>query len=211
MLPPPAFASKAPPRWRACGYTSQDGRCHVRAIVRRYRRGMLAVSVASRSEYSRRIEQFIQSGAWTDAALPLLALELPQWRVRRIIYDAAEWHCALSRRREIPDWLDQPIEACHADLSLAILSALVGVQRVSTLPAITSVPSFPRATFRTTCRSAATISRRDDDLARDPNTNLTQRSANDPGHHPLLAADDHSSRLRRIRHIRFDQSLTAVA
>lgn len=92
-----------------------------------------------------RLEQFIQSCAWTDAALALLALELPQWQVRRIVYDAGEWHCALSRCREIPDWLDQPVEACHTDLSLAILSALVGVQRLDTYSTATSVSSFPRA------------------------------------------------------------------
>lgn len=92
-----------------------------------------------------RLEQFIQSCAWTDAALALLAQELPQWQVRRIVYDAGEWHCTLSRRREIPDWLDQPVEACHTDLSLAILSALVGVRRVGTSSTATSVPSFSRA------------------------------------------------------------------
>jgi hypothetical protein len=100
-----------------------------------------------RSEYSRRIELLIQSGAWTDAVLALLELELPQWQICRITYDAGEWHCALSRQRELPDWLDQSIEASHTDLSLAILSAFVDVQRVSTLPAITSVPSVPRATI----------------------------------------------------------------
>lgn len=92
-----------------------------------------------------RLEQFIQSCAWTDAALALLALELPQWQVRRIVYDAGEWHCALSRCREIPDWLDRPVEACHTDLSLAILSALVGVQRLDTRSTATSVSSFPCA------------------------------------------------------------------
>ncbi len=91
------------------------------------------------------LEQFIQSCAWTDAALALLALELPQWQVRRIVYYAGEWHCALSRWREIPDWLDQPVETCHTDLSLAILSALVGVQRLDTRSTATSVSSFPCA------------------------------------------------------------------
>ena len=28
-----------------------------------------------------------------------------QWQVRRIVYDAGEWHCALSRQRELPDWV----------------------------------------------------------------------------------------------------------
>ena len=76
-------------------------------------------------------QQFIQSGAWTDAALALLALETPQWRLRRIIHDAGEWHCTLSQRRKLPDWLDQPAEARHSDLCLAILSAIVDVKRES--------------------------------------------------------------------------------
>ena len=76
-------------------------------------------------------QQFVQSGAWTDAALALLALETPQWHLRRIIHDAGEWHCTLSQRRELPDWLDQPAEARHGDLCLAILSAIVDVKRES--------------------------------------------------------------------------------
>ena len=69
-----------------------------------------------RTENSARIERLIKSGAWTDAVLALIELELPQWRIRRIVYDNGEWHCALSRQRELPDWLDQSVEASHADL-----------------------------------------------------------------------------------------------
>jgi len=99
-----------------------------------------------RTENRRRLERLIQSGAWTDAVLALLELELPRWQIRRIAYDAGQWHCALSRQRELPDWLDQSIEACHADLSLAILRAFVDVQRVSsTLPVKARVPGVPRA------------------------------------------------------------------
>jgi len=96
-----------------------------------------------RAENSDRIEQLMKSGAWTDAVLALIELELPQWQVRRIVYDAGEWHCALSRQRELPDWLDQSIEARHADLSLAILIAFTEAQRVSEPPFRTSVPSVP--------------------------------------------------------------------
>ena len=91
-----------------------------------------------------RVERLIQSRAWTDAALSLIDLELPQWQVRRLAYDDGEWHCALSRQRELPDWLDQPIETHHADLALAILSAFVEAQRVSAPPSRTSVPAVPR-------------------------------------------------------------------
>ena len=60
--------------------------------------------------------------------------------MRRIAYDEGEWHCALSRQRELPEWLDQSIEGRHADLALAILSAFVEALRVS---APSSRPSVP--------------------------------------------------------------------
>jgi hypothetical protein len=90
------------------------------------------------------IERLIGSQAWTDAALALIDLELPQWQVRRIAYDEGEWHCALSRARELPEWLDQSIETRHADLPLAILSAYLDAQRVSASARRTSVPMVPR-------------------------------------------------------------------
>src|ERR1700712_2851302 len=90
-----------------------------------------------------RIERLIGSQAWTDAALALIDLELPQWQVRRIAYDEGEWHCALSCQRELPEWMDQPVEARHADLSLALLSAFVEAKAVSTPANRTSVPMVP--------------------------------------------------------------------
>ena len=91
-----------------------------------------------------RVGRLIQLGAWTDAALALVELELPQWQVRRLVYDSGEWHCALSRERELPDWLDDSIEGHHADLALAILSAFVEAQRISTPENRTSVPTVRR-------------------------------------------------------------------
>src|ERR1700736_2212594 len=96
------------------------------------------------TEKTARIERLIGSEAWTDAALALIDLELPQWQVRRIAYDEGECHCALSRQRELPEWLDQSVEAHHADLALAILSAFVDVQRVTAPSSRTSVPTVPR-------------------------------------------------------------------
>ena len=97
-----------------------------------------------RTEKTARIERLIKSDAWTDAALALIELELPQWQVRRIVYDDGEWHCALSRQRELPEWLDQSIEARHADLPLAILRVFVDAQRVSAPSIRASVPTVPR-------------------------------------------------------------------
>src|SRR5882757_10933544 len=102
---------------------------------------------AGQSEKTTRIERLIQTGAWTDAALALIDLELPQWQVRRIAYDGGEWYCALSRQRELPDWLDQSIETRHADLALAILSAFVEAQRISSTPSRTSVPPVPQHAY----------------------------------------------------------------
>ena len=93
-----------------------------------------------------RIERLIHSGAWTDAALALLELELPHWQLRRLAYDHGEWHCALSRQREVPDWLDdRSVESHHADLAMALLSAFVDARRKSAPASRTSVPAVPRA------------------------------------------------------------------
>jgi hypothetical protein len=96
------------------------------------------------TEKTARIERLIGSEAWMDAALALIDLELPQWQVRRIAYDEGEWHCALSRQRELPDWLDQSIEASHEYLPLAILGAFVDARRVGLPWRKTSVPTVPR-------------------------------------------------------------------
>lgn len=97
-----------------------------------------------RGEKSARIEQLIRSGAWTDFALALIELELPLWHIRRLAYDEGEWHCALSRECELPDWLDQAIETRHADLALAILGAFVEARRVNQGESRTSVPAVNR-------------------------------------------------------------------
>lgn len=93
------------------------------------------------TEKTARIERLIQSAAWTDAAFALVDLELPQWQVRRIAYDDGEWYCTLSRRRQLPEWLDESIETHHADLPLAILGALAEAQSAGNIHSgRTSVP-----------------------------------------------------------------------
>ena len=114
---------------------------HGRIPVRHHPRYLPALSAGGSNIGSARIERLIESQAWTDAALALIDLELPQWQVRRLAYDDGEWYCALSRQRELPDWLDQSIETRHADLALAILSAFVEAQRVSAPSSRSSAPS----------------------------------------------------------------------
>ena len=66
---------------------------------------------------------------------------------RRIAYDEGEWYCALSRERELPEWLDQSVEARHPDLALAILSCFVEAQRISGPVRRPSVPAVPRDAY----------------------------------------------------------------
>ncbi|WP_199580716.1 hypothetical protein [Bradyrhizobium sp. MOS003] len=96
-------------------------------------------------ERTERIMRLIEVEAWADAALALIKLELPLWQVRRIVYDEGEWHCALSRERELPDWLDAAVEAHHVDLALALLSAFLEVRTFAADVPRPSVPTVPPA------------------------------------------------------------------
>jgi hypothetical protein len=100
-------------------------------------------SLLARRERTARVELLICDHAFTDAALALIELEQPQWQLRRIGYDGGQWHCALSRERELPDWLDQWVEAQHADLALALLTAFVEVQLSAAASSRSSAPSVP--------------------------------------------------------------------
>ena len=89
-----------------------------------------------------RIDRLIESGAWTDAALALVELELPQWKLRRIVYEDGEWHCSLSRQPQLPLGLDDVAEASHEILPLALLISLLQARRaVAERPTgVTAVP-----------------------------------------------------------------------
>jgi hypothetical protein len=102
------------------------------------------LSLPSSAANAVRLRQFIDAGALTEAALALIDMELPRWKIRRITYDEGEWHCALSREREIPDWLDEAVEARHASLTLAILSAYIETVRQIDMSREPSRPSVPQ-------------------------------------------------------------------
>lgn len=92
------------------------------------------------------LDQFIAHGAWTDAVLLLLGLELPQWKLRRIIYEDGEWHCLLSMQPQLPLELDDGAEAAHEVLPLAILIAFIKARsavanRASSVPRVSAEPT----------------------------------------------------------------------
>jgi hypothetical protein len=72
-----------------------------------------------------RLMRLIEAGAFVDAMLMLLEQELPQWKLRRLICEDGEWHCALSKRLALPAELDDMAEGSHENLPLAILTAFV--------------------------------------------------------------------------------------
>lgn len=72
-----------------------------------------------------RLKQLICVRAWSDAAMALVTLRLPEWKLRRLVYDDGEWLCTLSRYRDMPDWLDQTVEAHHTNMPRAIVGALL--------------------------------------------------------------------------------------
>jgi hypothetical protein len=97
-----------------------------------------------------KVKRLVESGAWTDATLTLVELELPQWKLRRIIYEDGEWLCSLSGQPQLPAGLEEVAEASHEILPLAILIALlqarrstgVGTTGMATVPQVRSVPGY---------------------------------------------------------------------
>jgi hypothetical protein len=90
-----------------------------------------------------RIDQLIEAGAWDDAALALIELELPAWKLRRLVYEDGEWLCSLSRQPNLPVALDDTADASHEVLPLAILSAFVEACRRASAMRETSLPTVP--------------------------------------------------------------------
>jgi hypothetical protein len=88
--------------------------------------------LAAKAPYAReRLDRLIAAGAWLDAVLALLALEAPQWKLRRLALDDGEWFCSLSRQPQIPIELDDAIESHHENAAVAILLALVEARKVA--------------------------------------------------------------------------------
>ena len=92
-----------------------------------------------------KVSRLIECGAWVDAALALIELEMPQWKLRRVIYEDGEWLCSLSKQPRLPLSLDEVAEACHEDLALAILIAFLqarraGVANLTVVPQVRAMP-----------------------------------------------------------------------
>ena len=78
-----------------------------------------------RTASAARLDKLIETGAWSDATLALIDLELPAWKLRRLVHEDGEWFCSLSRELNLPITLDDTADARHETLPLAMLNAFV--------------------------------------------------------------------------------------
>jgi|SRR5262245_3201236 len=95
--------------------------------------------------------RLIESGAVAEAAFALLELELPGWKLRRLVHEDGEWTCSLSKHRGLPDWLDDAAEARHETLALAIVAAFLEAQSRAVSADRASVPTVPQEPRATDC------------------------------------------------------------
>jgi hypothetical protein len=91
-----------------------------------------------------RLSGLVRAEAWTDAALVLIALEMPNWKLRRLEYDDGEWVCSLSTQPNVPAEIDDTADARHEVLSLAILSAFLDARRKGSEVRLTRSLTVPR-------------------------------------------------------------------
>lgn len=100
-----------------------------------------------------RLDRLIAAGAWTDAALVLIELELPAWSLRRLIREDDEWFCSLSRQPNLPSTLDVTADAHHDSLPLAILLAFLQARRTAEIAptAISVTPHVPLGPHHMIC------------------------------------------------------------
>jgi hypothetical protein len=107
----------------------QSARTLSPSLFRKVMRGCERLDAFRQSGRATTLDELTEAGAWTDATLHLLALELPQWTIRRLFHEGEDWLCTLSRHPNLPITLDDLVEALHAALPLAILRALLEARR----------------------------------------------------------------------------------
>jgi hypothetical protein len=98
-----------------------------------------------------KVKWLIEAGAWTDATISLLELELPQWKLRRLVKEDGQWLCSLSKHVRIPLAYDEVSEAGHESLPLAILIAMLQAKRSAGASGIAAVPPVHCAPTNAAC------------------------------------------------------------
>jgi hypothetical protein len=102
------------------------------------------ITLLAKAGKTDRLDGLVRANAWTDAALTLIALEIPNWKPRRLEYEDGEWVCALSTQPNVPVEIDDTAEARHEALPLAILSAFLDARRKGSGVRVTRSLTTPR-------------------------------------------------------------------
>jgi hypothetical protein len=102
------------------------------------------IPILSKSGNAGRIARLVEAGGWTDAAFALIELELPLWKLRRLVYEDGAWFCSLSRQPGLPAALDETADGCHELMPLAILLAFLQARRMAGVSpqAIAAMPAI---------------------------------------------------------------------
>jgi hypothetical protein len=110
-------------------------------------------SLPGQSSEAARIYRLIEVGAWTEAAISIIAFALPNWTMRRIACEQGEWICSLSRQPNVPLAIDETVDASNPVLALAILTAFVDacLREAAAPHAGPSVPLVGPASGQTIC------------------------------------------------------------
>ena len=96
------------------------------------------------------LSRLVKDEAWVDAALVLIQLNSPQWKLRRLQLDDGECFCSLSKCPAIPLELDDMADARHEDAALAILAAFLEAERKAVAEPYTNEGNAP-------CRQMTTL------------------------------------------------------
>src|SRR4051812_9364507 len=102
------------------------------------------IALLAKTGKTGRLNDLIEAKAWTDAALTLIELEMPIWKLRRLEYQDGEWICSLSTQPNMPIAIDDTADARHDVLPLAILSAVLEARRKGSEVRETRSPTTPR-------------------------------------------------------------------
>jgi hypothetical protein len=82
-----------------------------------------------------RLNHLIEREAWTDAVLTLIKLEIPQWKLRRLVFEDGGWLCSLSKQPMLPIEIDDTVDTTHDSLEIALLCAFMKArQSIATAP-----------------------------------------------------------------------------
>lgn len=61
------------------------------------------------ADLANRIGRLIVAEAWIDAAIALIELEIPSWKVRSLVREGDEWLCSLSQQPNLSMELDDTV------------------------------------------------------------------------------------------------------